>query len=353
MSDFSNLIRPGQSGGSGDTRALYLKLFSGEVIYWWNRATVMRPLHTVRTISGGKSAQFPVLGGGFTASYHTPGDEIDGQTAVQGEKTINVDNLLIAPVFFPNIDDALSHFDVRQEYAKQAADALAQKFDKNLLQLVLLAARTNTTLTGGPDGLSPYNADGTARSGFGGARTTNIAAAANADSDIVVLKEQIRLILQKMDEQDIPFNERHCILRPAQWYLFFKEYNSTGPAAVPVYNLGHLNRDIGGTGSIASATLPDYLGLTFHKSNNIPSGVVAAATTLGNGEDAELNVYAGTFSKTVCPIFHRSAVGTVKALDLQTETEYSVRHQGTLLVSKYLMGHGILQPGAAAEVAKT
>jgi hypothetical protein len=40
----------------------------------------------------------------------------------------------------------------------------------------------------------------------------------------------------------------------------------------------------------------------------------------------------------------------VKLMDLSTEMEYSVRHQGTLIVAKYAMGHGILRPECAVEL---
>ena len=37
-------------------------------------------------------------------------------------------------------------------------------------------------------------------------------------------------------------------------------------------------------------------------------------------------------------------------MDLAVESEYSVRYQGTLLVGKYAVGHGILRPECSAEI---
>ena len=48
---------------------------------------------------------------------------------------------------------------------------------------------------------------------------------------------------------------------------------------------------------------------------------------------------------------HPSGVGTVKLLDLSTESEYQIRNQGTLFVAKYAMGHNVLRPGACVSVA--
>ena len=48
---------------------------------------------------------------------------------------------------------------------------------------------------------------------------------------------------------------------------------------------------------------------------------------------------------------HKSAVGTVKLLELATESDYDVRRQGTLVVAKYAVGHGVLRPESAIELA--
>lgn len=47
------------------------------------------------------------------------------------------------------------------------------------------------------------------------------------------------------------------------------------------------------------------------------------------------------------------AVGTVKLLDLAQEMAYDIRRQGTLIVSKYAVGHGILRPECAVELKTT
>ena len=44
--------------------ALFLKVFAGEVLTAFDENNVMKDLHTSRTISIGKSAQFPVTGKG-------------------------------------------------------------------------------------------------------------------------------------------------------------------------------------------------------------------------------------------------------------------------------------------------
>ena len=58
---------------------LFLKVFANEVLTTFEETNVMKDLHTVRTISSGKSAQFPTMGKA-TAKYHTPGDDVFEQT---------------------------------------------------------------------------------------------------------------------------------------------------------------------------------------------------------------------------------------------------------------------------------
>ena len=55
-----------------DVNELFLKVFSGEILTTFEEANVMKGLHTIRTISNGKSAQFPVTGIA-TAKYHSSG----------------------------------------------------------------------------------------------------------------------------------------------------------------------------------------------------------------------------------------------------------------------------------------
>ena len=52
---------------------------------------------------------------------------------------------------------------------------------------------------------------------------------------------------------------------------------------------------------------------------------------------------------TVLPILggQKSAIGTVKLLDLAVEQEYIMTKQGTAMLAKYAVGHGVLRPEAA------
>lgn len=298
---------PGQADGAGSALALYLKMFAGEVLAAFTETNVAMSRHTVRTISSGKSAQFPATWKA-TAAYHTPGDLIIGQAINNNERVISIDDLLVSSVFLANFDEAMSQYDVRSEYSKQCAAALAKKLDTNVLQVGLLAARASATVSGGNGGTVLTAAD----------------SKTNADS----LVAQIFEAAQALDEKDVPEGERACFLKPDQYYLLV---NSSSKL---------LHRDYAGNGSISEGTVYKCAGIEIVKTNNLPS------TNVSSGPSA----YQGNFTTTSALVAHRSAMGTVKLIDLAVESDYMVQYQGTLVVAKLAVGHGILRPESAVEI---
>ena len=299
-------LRIGQTNGAGATDALFLKVYGGEVLTAFDEVNVMERLQMIRNIQSGKSAQFPATWK-VDASYHTPGAEIVGQTSNVAERVITIDDLLISDVFIPLIDEAKNHYEYRAEYSKQSGRALAYTFDRNSLQVACLAARASATVTGANGGLQLTNA---------GYATTGSTIAGG-----------IFAVAENFDEKDVPENERVVVMRPAQYYIVAQTTDV-------------INRDWGGAGVYAEGSVLKVAGVEIVKSNHIPS------TNIATGPSA----YQGDFTNTVMVALHKSAIGTVKLLDLAVEMEYDMRRQGTLIVAKYALGHGILRPECAVEL---
>ena len=308
--------------------ALFLKVFSGEVLTAFAENNVFSDaLHTVRTISSGKAAQFPVTGTA-TAAYHTPGNLLTGGAILHNEKVINIDDLLIAQTFVANIDELMNHYDVRSIYASELGKALAKRFDQNVAKTIANASRASTTLTGGSGGTVLTLANGN-----------------TASSDVTgdELAAAIYDIAQAFDERDIPKTDRFVVLPPAEYY---KLPESATRTISTDYNPG-------GNGSYGSGNVAQVAGIPVIMSNNISQENKPPGGSDANELGGSNNTYAGDDSKTIGLVFHKSAVGTVKLLDLQTEMsgqDYSVMYQGTLMVAKYALGHGILRPEAAATI---
>src|SRR5262245_37171620 len=101
------LSRPGQVNGAGDAEAMFRSVFPGEILKAFNETNIMMDLHVVRTISNGKSADFPALGRAV-ANYHIPGTEILGQVIKGNEVTLNIDALLESSVWMSKFDEAMN-----------------------------------------------------------------------------------------------------------------------------------------------------------------------------------------------------------------------------------------------------
>ena len=312
----ATVSRLGQVNGAGDTDALFLKVFSGEVLTSFEQNTVMLDKHQVRTITNGKSASFPVMGRA-EAEYHTPGAQITGGKLKHAERVISIDDLLISPQFIANLDEAKNHYDVRSVYSGEMGRKLGQTLDKHLLQLGCLAAREAKTID---------DADQ-----FGG---TEIYTGATTIPDGDSLADMAFDAAQIFDEKDVADDgQRYLFVRPQEFYAMARSTKI-------------LNRDWGGEGSYAGGNVIRVAGLTIVKTNNLPGGNIASGTVAAGTNDK----YAGDFANTVGLMMHPSAIGTVKLLDLGMESEYQISRQGTLMVAKYALGSGILRPESAIEL---
>lgn len=80
--------------------------------------------------------------GEMEALNHTPGEFLDGQNVAKEARSISLEDLEnIASVSLPWIEDLINHLNSKPEYASMAAIALRKRFNKDVLQQVVLAAR--------------------------------------------------------------------------------------------------------------------------------------------------------------------------------------------------------------------
>jgi len=333
--------RLGQDSLAGDTDALFLKVFGGEIITVFDEVNVMLPTTTVRTITSGKSAQFPAVGTA-TATYHTPGQDIlteDGATpdylskVAKGEIVIVINDLLLSTVFIDALDEAKNHYDIRGEYSKQMARALSAEADKTLIYHGLIGAR----VTGG-------TADR-----FGG--STYLGLTHDLDVASAALVTSAKLIngafaaAEYFDTKDVPSDDRYIVMTPDAYYKLIATDGTAGGLI--------LNRDFGndGNGSMSGGTVGTIAGMKILKSNHIP----AADVVVAGGDNSTLSGtldFTGTNAKNpVALCYHKSAIGTVKLRDLKVEAERRIERQGHLIVAGYAMGHEVLRNEALVELA--
>jgi len=227
---------------------------------------------------------------------------------------INIDDLLVADRFIASIDEAMNHYDVRSIYSGDVGRALAHAMDANIARVGYLAARTASNITGAPGG------------------TKIVASTAKTDADAFV--SAIFDGVTQLERNNVPREDRVLFVSPEQYFMLVNSGNRA------------INRDLNpeGNGSVASGLIYRIAGLPIVMTNDLPTTDQSADATVATQ-------YQGDFSTSVALILHKSAVGTVKLLELSVESEYDIRRQGTLIVGKYAVGHGVLRPECAVEIA--
>jgi hypothetical protein len=334
--DTGSVSRLGATNGGSDKRSLFLKQFAGEVLTSFEERNIFMPLHRVRTISNGKSAQFPVTGTS-SAAYHTAGDTIYGGSVNASEITVTVDDLLVSSTFVPKIDEAMNHYDVRSIYSSEMGNALSNAADKNIASIIYQAA----TGAGTADQEVQWtNADfaGLSNGSTGAKGKIDIATPASEGTATYTAQNIVDGIINSLmtfDKHDVT-GEKYCVLSPEAYYTLMGA-DSTA-----------INRDQGGNGSVAGGNVPTVGGVKILMSNHLPTADTGSVPLNESGRGATPYTGSDAFDADLKGmVFTKDAAATVKLLDLGVESEYQIERQGTLMVAKYAMGHNALRNKAA------
>lgn len=391
--------RSGQNNATGSTRDLFLKLYAGEVMTAFQTKNMMMQYSRTRTISKGKSAQFILTGKYRDAAYHTPGNEIaPAANAKNSERTVTIDDLLINAQFVPNIDEAMQHYDVRSVYTQEAGYGLSKVADQNILRRACQAAIITNKQRASkliPDYKQFDDEDFTDNVTYAGSL-------ANSKKSKYVL-EGIIEAKRILEMAGAPLEDLVCVMATDVYYKMFM----AAANGESVSDLVFFNRDIGGDGSLNGVNLPSIAGIptvrtphlgSYNSSGDWVSSLWSASASggfyatggpqpLGSDHSNRTNVYDmpaaysgdgttslvgstngtdasgsnnvnlmtnGATNNTAAGVahiralvMHKDAVATVKLMDLSVESEYQIQRQGTLIVSKYAMGHDVLRPAMA------
>tara|TARA_Y100000361_G_scaffold140620_1_gene144920 strand:- start:729 stop:1853 length:1125 start_codon:yes stop_codon:yes gene_type:complete len=355
----TSLTRPGADNGGADARALYLKLFSGEMFKGFENNAIARDLVMKRTLKNGKSLQF-IYTGRTTAEYHTPGNAIlgnsDGAPPV-AEKTITVDDLLISSAFVYELDETLAHYELRGEISKKIGYALAEKYDRLIFRAITRGARAASPIT---------------KTNFvepGGTQVRVGATANESDAySATALVDAFYDAAAAMDEKGISQDGRVGVLNPRQYYALIQQVGENGL----------INRDSQGSARQSGQGIVEIAGIKIYKSMNIPflgkygtkyggtSGVtdpgntgdfVEVAAENASGASTGINNDYGTAaelgSKSCGLIFQKEAAGVVETIGPQvqvTSGDVSVVYQGDVILGRLAMGADYLNPAAAVEL---
>ena len=365
----TSLTRQGQLNAAGDARALYLKLFSGEMFKGFQNNAIARDLVQKRTLKNGKSLQF-IYTGRTTAEYHTPGKPIlgnsDGAPPV-AEKTITCDDLLISSAFVYELDETLAHYELRGEISKKIGYALAEKYDRLIFRAIAKGARQASPIT--KTGFAePGGTQLRVGTNNQGSDAYNSTALINAFYDAAAA----------LDEKGISTEGRVGVLNPRQYYELIQAVGSNGL----------VNRDEQGDALQKGNGIIEIAGIKIFKSMNIPFfgnyGTIygsAGATNPGVTSPGNLGDFIGQtnaakwggledgrasvtginnnygnhsdFANSCGLIFQKEAAGVVEAIGPQvqvTSGDVSVVYQGDVILGRLAMGADFLNPAACVEL---
>ena len=363
------LGRINSAGNATNNRDLYLKLFSGEMFTGFQRETIARDLVMKRTLTNGKSLQF-IYTGRTSAEYHTPGNSILGnsdKTPPVAEKTITVDDLLISSAFVYELDETLSHYELRGEISKKIGYALAQKYDRLIFRAIAKGARQAS-----PVSLSNFVEPGGTQ--------IQVGDGSNADDALnhTHLINAFYDAAAALDEKGVSDEGRVAVLNPRQYYALIQNIESNGL----------INRNERGDALQSANGIIEIAGITIYKSMNTPffskygtkyapssnasaatdldtidpgntgsfvsEDIETATTVTGNNYGARQNYGAASnFANTCGLIFQREAAGVVETIGPQvqvTSGDVSVVYQGDVILGRLAMGADYVNPAACVEL---
>lgn len=377
---------------SNDRHSLALKLFAGETLALYDKATYMLDMTQVkRPLNGGRVVSFPTFGDA-NAKYVTLGDNLITSSGYLnqikvGEKLIWADKILQSSILLDTLDQALASWDARSAFSHKMTQSMKYVTEEALFKLVARAAKVGHStmegrhFTGQP--LGGYSYD----SGFAGTTTGT------------ALIDFIFDAQAAWDGNNVPSEGRYAFVRPADYLLIQRTLNSSSKAYQPYgYTNGATIGRLPGDGiwignvyvmkssllaSLHTASQLDPAGsAVISTSNNrlggsaqylhdeltvdpATSSGVDAETPIGNrynftfssvsvtapsGNDGAVSGWTGgdALGKPYCIMWQQEAIGTCQALAPTVEASWMPEYLAWLVTVHQAMGHGVLRPECTA-----
>jgi hypothetical protein len=320
MAGVTNYQQQGAKQNTGDQLALFLKVFSGEVLTAFTRASKVMNNHMIKTIDSGKSTSFPVIGRG-KAHYLPAGSNLDDlrEAIPHNEVVINIDGLLTSDVLITDIYEAMNHYDVRGEYAKQLGEALAIAADGATVAEIAKLVKANTeNITGLGKGVVVE-------------KTITGGAGINYETGKAVIDGLLEM-KAKWTTQYVPEEERFAYITPEVESAIITSKDA-------------INRDYGAVASIVDGNIDKLCGFKIIAVPHLKAGGADKTGMLGTAPEG--HVFPTEYTKALAVCAHRTAVATVKLKDLQLEHARRPELQADMIIAKNAVGHGGLRPEAS------
>jgi len=348
---YRSTLTGGTDNVAGTDAKLWLPIWSGEVLHAYDEYKSFEPMVTAKTISSGRSMEFPITGTVDLEPAWAAGKELyGGKDATAGNFSVTLDARPMAAHFeLDNVDLMITQWEYRQELARQAGQTLANARDKQIGAFIAGAGAVEKTDADPRDGLL-LPAPGVI-TGLDDDEAAALEILANIEDFIV-----------DCQENSVPVGPTYCAVSPR----LFQQIRRLGVAEVgdaggAVTNMQPMFGGVAAAGGLGAPftqgmnSLSDslrYMGVTIVKSNHIPNKDYTASNigearynVTGQVSAAAAKATAGAGIRAL--IWMPECVASLRKTGLMVDTEDDIRRNTTFTVASMMSGTGILKPELA------
>lgn len=249
------------------------------------------------------------------------------------ERLISIDGLLVSHIGIYDLDEAMSHFEVRAEYTRELGAAIARVFDQNVFRTVIKTARDDASLGGGSQTTSPFPAGQVIS-------PDDIDSASISSTTGQAWYEVMRKISTQAGNNNIPKGDQIYLAVDEDTFdtmLFARAGDSNSNEFLFQSRENTLTQ---GTGT-ESVRLRRVMAMP---TNLLPDSDESSATEVKAK-------YRANYSNTLGAAWHRTGVGTTRLIGMGLESTRDTRRQEDFVVAKIAVGHGSVRNEGTWEVS--
>ena len=290
------------------------EIWSDEIIAAYQKNLVLAPLVKKMSMTGKKGDTIhvpkPVRGDAHAKAENTA---VTVQNASESEVQVSINKHYEYSRLIEDITDVQALSSLRQFYTEDAGYALAKQVDSDLHGLATGLGTSGTSSTtylnnagtffnDASNGLSTYTAD----------------TVVSAD---VFEDDAFRGIIQKLDDQDVPMDNRHFVIPPVlrNTIMGISRYVSS---------------DFVNNSTVVNGKIGQLYGIDVYVSTNCPT-VEAAGDNSASSVDS-----LGAL------LFHRDAMVLAEQVGVRSQTQYKQEWLANLFTSDTLYGVAVLRPAS-------
>jgi len=317
---------PGAAGNTAKTEAATFipEIWSDEIIATYEKTLKVAPLVKKISMTGKKGDKIHIpkpIRGAANAKAADTAVTIIANT--EGELTIDIDRHFEYSRLIEDIVEVQALSSLRRFYTEDAGYALATQIDTDL----------HSTGTGFGNGGTVVYADTVAETDyvhtgcfFNDAGTTTAYAVDTVASTDIFSDAFFRDMIQKMDDNDVPMENRHLIIPPS--------------ARNTVMGIDrYVSSDFVSGQAVQSGLIGNLYGVDIYVSSNCAQ-IEAAGDNAGGGVDVRAAMF-----------FHMEAIVLAEQMSVRSQTQYKQEYLSNLYTADCLYGVQVYRPEAGFVLA--